>query len=78
MQASSHLRRLLQGVDEPTVPEVKMMRARNGGSGSASFVFDSPSIFQATGARLSLMHKSSLNACNVRRCEVPYRFPSIG
>lgn len=39
----------IKGVKEPTVPEIKLMRSRTGGSGSATFVFDNPSIFQASG-----------------------------
>jgi hypothetical protein len=40
----------IKGVDEPTVPEVKLTRSRTGGSGTAMFIFDNPSIFQASGA----------------------------
>eukprot|EP00195_Chlamydomonas_chlamydogama_P005738 CAMPEP_0202902760 /NCGR_PEP_ID=MMETSP1392-20130828/17035_1 /ASSEMBLY_ACC=CAM_ASM_000868 /TAXON_ID=225041 /ORGANISM="Chlamydomonas chlamydogama, Strain SAG 11-48b" /LENGTH=144 /DNA_ID=CAMNT_0049589567 /DNA_START=78 /DNA_END=512 /DNA_ORIENTATION=+ len=39
----------IRGVDEPTVPEVRLTRSRTGTSGAASFVFDNPSIFQASG-----------------------------
>jgi photosystem II protein len=39
----------IQGVDEPCVPEVKLMRSRTGSSGTAMFSFDNPSIFQASG-----------------------------
>jgi len=38
----------IRGVDEPTVPEVALKRARTGTSGQALFVFDNPSIFQAS------------------------------
>ncbi|KAJ9528294.1 hypothetical protein QJQ45_014263, partial [Haematococcus lacustris] len=38
----------VRGVDEPTVPEVRLTRARTGGSGQALFVFDNPSVFQAS------------------------------
>jgi photosystem II protein len=37
------------GVDEPCVPEIKLMRSRTGSSGTAEFSFDNPSIFQASG-----------------------------
>jgi photosystem II protein len=39
----------IKGVNEPTVPEVSLRRARTGVSGSATLVFDNPSIFQASG-----------------------------
>lgn len=38
-----------QGVDEPSVPDVKLTRSRDGGSGTATFIFDNPSIFEASG-----------------------------
>ena len=38
----------IRGVDEPTVPEVSLRRARTGTSGQALFMFESPSIFQAS------------------------------
>lgn len=39
----------IKGIDEPTVPEVRLSRSRTGASGSALFVFENPSIFQASG-----------------------------
>eukprot|EP00798_Chlamydomonas_sp_ICE-L_P002052 gene2052-18230_t len=39
----------IEGVDEPCTPEVKLMKSRTGGSGSATFVFQEPSVFQASG-----------------------------
>eukprot|EP00775_Hariotina_reticulata_P000118 gene118-285_t len=39
----------IRGLDEPTVPEVALKRARTGTSGQALFVFENPSIFQASG-----------------------------
>jgi hypothetical protein len=39
----------IKGIDEPTVPEVSLRRARTGTSGSAVMMFDNPSIFQASG-----------------------------
>lgn len=38
----------VKGIDENTVPEVRLTRSRTGGSGQAMFVFDNPSIFQAS------------------------------
>ncbi|KAF8070974.1 HXK1 [Scenedesmus sp. PABB004] len=38
----------IRGVDEPTVPDVSLRRARTGTSGQATFVFENPSIFQAS------------------------------
>ncbi|GAX77355.1 hypothetical protein CEUSTIGMA_g4801.t1 [Chlamydomonas eustigma] len=39
----------IKGIEESTIPEVRLSRSRTGGSGSALFVFDNPSIFQASG-----------------------------
>jgi photosystem II protein len=39
----------IRGIDEPTIPEVRLSRSRTGASGSALFIFDQPSIFQASG-----------------------------
>lgn len=39
----------VRGVKEPCVPEVKLSRARTGSNGAALFIFDNPSIFQASG-----------------------------
>lgn len=36
----------IKGIAEACVPEVSLKRARNGGSGTAQFTFDNPSIFQ--------------------------------
>jgi hypothetical protein len=38
----------IKGVDESTVPEVTLKRNRTGTAGTAVFVFDNPSIFQAS------------------------------
>lgn len=38
----------IKGVDEPSVPEVSLTRSKTGGSGTATFIFDNPSIFQAS------------------------------
>lgn len=37
----------IKGVKEPTVPDVRLTRARDGSSGTASFVFKEPSVFEA-------------------------------
>ena len=37
----------IKGVNEPTVPDVKLTRARDGSSGTASFIFKEPSVFEA-------------------------------
>jgi hypothetical protein len=39
----------IRGINEPTVPEVSLRRARTGTSGSAMLLFENPSIFQASG-----------------------------
>jgi photosystem II protein len=39
----------VKGIEEPTIPEVRLSRSRTGASGTALFVFDQPSIFQAGG-----------------------------
>jgi photosystem II reaction center protein Psb28 len=39
----------VRGVKETSVPEVRLTRARDGASGTATFVFTEPSIFVADG-----------------------------
>ena len=36
-----------RGVSEPVVPDIRLTRARSGNSGTATFRFDSPTIFDA-------------------------------
>lgn len=38
----------IKGVDEPSVPDVKLTRSRDGSSGVATFVFIQPSVFEAS------------------------------
>jgi photosystem II protein len=38
----------IKGVNESTVPDVSLRRARTGTSGQAMFTFENPSIFQAS------------------------------
>lgn len=38
----------VRGLDEKTVPNVKLTRARDGSSGIATFVFDNPNVFDAS------------------------------
>lgn len=38
----------IQGIEEPTIPDVKLTRSRDGASGTATFIFDNPSIFEAS------------------------------
>lgn len=38
----------IKGVDEPSVPDVKLTRSRDGSSGVATFVFTQPSVFEAS------------------------------
>lgn len=40
----------IKGVNEDSVPEVRLTRSRTGGSGTAMFVFTEPSVFQASGS----------------------------
>lgn len=39
----------IKGVNEPTIPEVRLTKSRTGANGTATFVFENPSIFQASG-----------------------------
>eukprot|EP00963_Diacronema_lutheri_P003845 scaffold287_cov337-Pavlova_lutheri.AAC.208 len=39
----------IRGLDEESVPDVKLTRSRDGTSGTATFVFDEPAVFEATG-----------------------------
>lgn len=38
----------IKGVDEPSVPDVKLTRSRDGSSGTATFVFLEPSVLNTT------------------------------
>ncbi|GLC34501.1 PSII 6.1 kDa protein [Pleodorina starrii] len=39
----------IKGVNEPTIPEVRLTKSRTGANGTATFIFENPSIFQASG-----------------------------
>lgn len=38
----------IRGIDEPSVPDVKLTRSKDGSSGTATFVFDAPSVFESS------------------------------
>ena len=38
----------IKGIKEPSVPDVKLTRARDGSSGTAQFTFNQPSVFEAS------------------------------
>ena len=38
-----------QGVKEPTTPDVRLTRSKDGSSGTATFVFNQPAVFEASG-----------------------------
>ena len=38
----------IKGVEEPTIPDVKLTRSRDGSSGTATFIFTSPAVFEAS------------------------------
>ena len=38
----------IKGINEPSVPDVRLTRARDGSSGTASFTFRGPSVFEAS------------------------------
>ena len=38
-----------QGVKELTIPDVKLTRSKDGSSGTATFVFNEPAVFEASG-----------------------------
>ena len=38
----------IRGVNEPSIPDVNLTRARDGSTGTATFVFPSPSVFEAS------------------------------
>ena len=41
------LPQFIRGIDEPVIPDVRLTRSRDGSSGTATFTFDNPSIFEA-------------------------------
>lgn len=38
----------IRGVNEPCVPDVQLTRAKDGSSGTATFIFSEPSVFEAS------------------------------
>ncbi|KAI3436558.1 hypothetical protein D9Q98_005974 [Chlorella vulgaris] len=38
----------IKGIEEPTIPDVKLTRSRDGASGTATFVFQNPAVFEAS------------------------------
>jgi len=38
----------IKGIDEPSVPDVKLTRSKDGSSGTATFVFSTPSVFESS------------------------------
>eukprot|EP00850_Spirogloea_muscicola_P019861 SM000201S05917 [mRNA] locus=s201:195134:196034:+ [translate_table: standard] len=45
---SSAAIQFIRGVDEKTVPDVRLTRSRDGTNGVATFVFDQPSVFDSS------------------------------
>ena len=39
----------IQGIDEQTIPDVKLTKSRDGTNGVATFIFDEPSVFDSSG-----------------------------
>ena len=39
----------IKGVEEPTVPEVKLTRSKDGAQGTAIFYFEKPAVFENSG-----------------------------
>lgn len=59
----------IRGVNEPSIPDVNLTRARDGSTGTATFVFPTPSVFEAssdlgeiTGLLLLIPHPPQLHA----------------
>lgn len=46
--ASNALPQFIRGVNESCVPEVQLTRAKDGSSGTATFIFAEPSVFEAS------------------------------
>ena len=38
----------IRGVEEPNIPEVRLTRSRDGASGTATFIFQNPTVFDAS------------------------------
>jgi photosystem II protein len=38
----------IKGINEPSIPDVNLTRSRDGATGTATFVFNTPSIFEAS------------------------------
>ena len=58
----------VKGMEEPTIPEVKLTRSRTGASGTALFIFDQPSIFQAGGEMGDITGILNALVCCSPRC----------
>lgn len=41
----------IKGLDEPSVPDVKLTRSKDGSSGTATFIFDAPTVFESSEER---------------------------
>lgn len=39
----------IQGIDEQTIPDVRLTKSRDGSNGVATFVFNEPSVFDSSG-----------------------------
>eukprot|EP00270_Netrium_digitus_P019572 TRINITY_DN7743_c0_g2_i1.p1 TRINITY_DN7743_c0_g2~~TRINITY_DN7743_c0_g2_i1.p1 ORF type:complete len:219 (-),score=63.71 TRINITY_DN7743_c0_g2_i1:194-817(-) len=48
MAAAAASIQFIRGVDEQTVPDVRLTRSRDGTSGTATFVFEQPSVFDSS------------------------------
>ena len=49
----------IRGVNEPSIPDVNLTRARDGSTGTATFVFGSPSVFEASSELGEITGKTS-------------------
>ena len=41
----------IKGLDEPSVPDVKLTRSKDGSSGTATFIFEAPTVFESSEER---------------------------
>ena len=54
----------IKGINEPSIPDVNLTRSRDGTNGTATFVFRTPSIFEAS-SELGDITGTSLTSCTV-------------
>ena len=70
----------IKGVNEPSIPDVNLTRARDGSTGTATFVFGSPSVFEASSELGEITGETSCEGNAVKsqiRCQLSTKLSSL-